>query len=220
MKIVPLNISGSAWVEISHTNDDLLNFTFEKFDQMWNSHPENRHKIINAQREMEVHRYSKSYLNTPPIDLDYIKSHSYMYSSFDTSSNNDELPDNFKKYYEYIKSIDDKYNQVIANWYENGSDYIAAHSDCKRGMIPNGKIAILSLYSDDVSENEYRNFEIIPVKTNTESLKEKFIFKLSNGMIITMCGDTQENYRHCIPPDYNNFKKRISLSFRQMENFM
>lgn len=37
--------------------------------------------------------------------------------------------------YEYVKKIDERYNQVIVNWYEDENDYIAPHSDCQIGMI-------------------------------------------------------------------------------------
>lgn len=43
------------------------------------------------EKEVEVNRYSKSYLNTW-TDLTPTKTRSYMYSGFDTSTNNDPLP--------------------------------------------------------------------------------------------------------------------------------
>lgn len=40
-----------------------------------------------------------------------------MYSGYDTSSNKSPLPKPFEPFYKYMKIIDEKYNQVIANWY-------------------------------------------------------------------------------------------------------
>ena len=56
------------------------------FDKMWSLHPSEKHKIIMYQKEVEVSRYSKSYMNTP-TDLSHTVNRSYMYSGFDTAKN-------------------------------------------------------------------------------------------------------------------------------------
>ena len=147
-----------------------------------------------------------------------------MYSGFDTLSNNDELPEIFKPYYEFMKNIDNKYNQVIVNWYENENDYIAPHADCQRGMIENSKIAILTLNECFIENNDIENtryFEITPKYINYQSdnkpLADIFKIKLVHGSIITMCGTTQDNFLHQIKKENKKIGKRISLSFRQMK---
>jgi alkylated DNA repair dioxygenase AlkB len=165
------------------------------------------------EKEVEVNRYSKSYLNTW-TDLDHTSTRSYMYSGFDTSTNNDPLPENFVDYYKWIKEQDPRYNQVIANWYENKFDYIAPHSDCVKGMIPGAKISIMSFYSN-INPNNFRFMELRP-KVKTETLVEVFKIRLDHGTIITMCGKTQELFVHGIPKSESDVCERISLSFRQM----
>ena len=98
----------------------------------------------------------------------------------------------------HTKSLDSKYNQVIANWYEDKNDYIAYHSDCVYNMIPNAKISMLSLYdSDQITENNIRSLIIKP-KPSIKSLYENFEIKLKHGMIITLEGTTNAEYRHGI----------------------
>ena len=190
---------------------------------MWDLHPEQKHKIIMYEKEVEVNRYSKSYLNTW-TDLTHTKSSSYMYSGYDTLSNNDELPEIFKPYYEFMKNIDNKYNQVIVNWYENENDYIAPHADCQRGMIENSKIAILTLNECVIENNNSENtryLEITPkyikYQSDNKPLADIFKIKLEHGSIITMCGMTQDNFLHQIKKENKKIGKRISLSFRQMK---
>lgn len=86
-----------------------------------------------------------------------------MYSGFNTEHNNDELPEEFVPFYEAIRRKDEKYNQVVANWYQDHNDYIAAHSDCQKGMIENASVCLVSLYGTEDPEL-YRYLEVIPKK--------------------------------------------------------
>ena len=233
-KVIQLNESGSAYILIDFISDNLQIINTELFNSMWVQHPEKKHKIIMYEKEVEVNRYSKSYLNTW-TDLTHTKSSSYMYSGYDTLSNNNELPEIFKPYYEFMKNIDNKYNQVIVNWYENENDYIAPHADCQRGMIKNSKIAILTLNecfiennnnndNDDDDENDDNNIRYLEItpkyikhQTDNKPLADVFKIKLEHGSIVTMCGTTQNNFLHEIKKENRKIGKRISLSFRQME---
>lgn len=220
-KAIQLNESGSSYILIDFISDNLQLINTELFSSMWDLHPEQKHKIIMYEKEVEVNRYSKSYLNTW-TDLTHTKTGSYMYSGYDTLSNNDELPEIFKPYYEFMKNIDNNYNQVIVNWYENENDYIAPHADCQRGMIKNSKIAILTLNEFFIENNDSENIrylEIIPKKYQSDDkpLADIFKIKLDHESIITMCGTIQDNFLHGIKKENKKIGKRISLSFRQME---
>jgi len=129
-KVIQLNESGSAYILVDYLPEHLSENASNTFDSMWQLHPELKHKIIMYEKEVEVHRYSQSYLNTW-TDLSHTKFSSYMYSGFDTSSNNEILPNIFVDYYKWIQEQDPKYNQVIVNWYGDQFDYIASHSNQK-----------------------------------------------------------------------------------------
>lgn len=211
---IQLNNSGSAYILIDYLPKELCNHAYHTFESMWNLHPNQRHKIIFYQNEINVSRYSKSYLNTY-TNLEHVKTHSYMYSGYDIDENNDELPELFQPYYQHIQKIDNRYNQAIANWYENENDYIAQHSDCQLGMIQNSKISICSFYPNNDTVN-YRCLDIIRKKENHDSIADLFKIRLDHGSIVTMCGNTQDNYTHGIAKNNVKKNKRISLSFRQM----
>ena len=217
-KVIQLNKSGSAYILIDFISENSQLLNTELFGSMWDLHPEQKHKIIMYEKEVEVNRYSKSYLNTW-TDLTHTKSSSYMYSGYDTLSNNDKLPEIFKPYYEFMKNIDNKYNQIIVNWYENENDYIAPHADCQKGMIENSKIAILTLNECFIENIRY--LEITPkykkYQYDNEPLANMFKIKLDHGSIITMCGTIQDNFLHEIKKENKKIGKRISLSFRQMK---
>lgn len=78
-------------------------------------------------------------------------------------------------------------------------------------MIPDAKVAILSLYDQDT----YRILELTP-KVGTRALADKFVITLNHGSIVTMCGTTQDEFVYGIPKHQMECGRRISVSFREM----
>jgi len=212
-RAIQLNELGTSYILIDYLPQKLEELGLKTFNDMWNLHPSEKHKIIHYKKEIEVYRYSQSYLNTP-TNLDHVEYSSYMYSGYDTSKNNIELPNLFKPFYDHMTQLDNKYNQVIANWYDDNNDFIAKHSDCTRNIIENPKISILSLNPSISNNNRY--LHIRPKKKNLQSLEDNILIELTHGSIITMCGDTQKEFVHSINKQTDFCPKRISLSFRQM----
>jgi alkylated DNA repair dioxygenase AlkB len=182
------------------------------FCELFKLHPKEKHKIIMYNEEVAVNRWQQSYLKTPDHSKDLLERRSYMYSGFDTSNNNMKLPDQFNQFYDYMVSLDNKYNQVSINWYENKNDYIAYHADCEEGMIADAEISTLSLY--DYEEN-YRTFSIIPSSRSVDYIYDSVNILAKQGMIITMGGDMQKYFKHGIKSEDNYKSPRISMSFRQ-----
>ena len=207
---INLTKDGSSYLLISYLPKELIKHIEDNFYDMWNLHPERKHKIIMYEKEVEVNRYSKSYLHTSN-DLSHITTKSYMYSGYETDNNNGDLPKVFKPLHQYMAKQDAKYNQAIVNWYENEKDYIGFHSDCQKNMIDNAKISIISMYQNS---EHYRCLKLRP--KNDLSLNNYKIM-LNQGMILTMCGNTQNDYRHGITKELIDTERRISLSFRQMK---
>ena len=222
-RVIQLNESGTSYLHISFLPEGLSILGIQTFNDMWNLHPKQKHKIIMYEKEVEVNRYSQSYLNTPN-NLEHTVYSSYMYSGYDTTNNNQNLPELFEPYYKYMVGTDNKFNQVITNWYEDENDFIAPHSDCQRQMIPDAKISILSLYpSSDTTQSRWlkimRKTMILPLAPCAEPkniLANTYFIRLDHGMIVSMCGDTQNEFKHGIDKMDSVVGPRISLSFRQM----
>lgn len=215
-----LTKDSSAWITVEHLPNDLGEYALNKFDSMFNLHPENKGKVLVFNKdkqnpdwhEIECFRWSKSYLNTPKFDKSVMKS--YMFSGVDDENINDELPELFKPFHDFMKTKDERNNQVIANWYENNEDYIPFHSDCEAEMVDNHTISLINLNSDDKKES-CRTFRLIARDKNASVYDEVDII-LRHGLIITMGGDTQEKFIHGVPKCEDDLvSPRISLSFRQ-----
>lgn len=196
-----IQLSEKSYLTVEFLPDD-LNFNFT---DLFYSHPKDRHKIIIHGKEIEVERWQKSYLNTPKISKCIKDGHkSYMYSGKNDAENNGPVPELFRELFNAIKQKDEKYNQLAINWYGE-TDSIALHSDCEIGMIEDYKIAILSLYYHPVHK-------ILKLRSETQ----EFNVPLYNRSIVTMCGDTQKEFKHGVEKHLFNDNYRISMTFRQM----
>jgi alkylated DNA repair dioxygenase AlkB len=98
------------------------------------------------------------------------------------------------------------FNSVLLNYYRNGKDSVAWHSDDEPELGKNPTIASLSL---GVS----RKFEI---RSRLQPNINKIEILLNNGDLLIMRGGTQENYQHQIPKMHKVTESRINLTFRNI----
>lgn len=215
---IDITKSGSAWIMIGQLPDSLKVYGRENFEKIFNLHPEERGKVImgvgSLIRETESPRWHEAYLNTPPWNPSMETS--YMFSGVEKaqSSKRVELPEMFQAFYAHMNTLG-QYNQVVANWYKDGNDFIAFHSDYSYGIPKDTDVAILSLYASD---DDYRVFSIRAKQNETahDVLFGRIDIKVRNGSILFMFGDTQDKFRHGVP-QMDSDSKRVSLTFRYFE---
>jgi alkylated DNA repair dioxygenase AlkB len=205
----------SAWLTIEWLSDALFKYVRGHYQELFDLHPENRGKVILYDQEIQSSRWHRSYLKTPVRNTRHTKN-SYMYSGLDFYDDL-SLPQKFQPFLDFLNETQemDKFNQVISNWYANGHDYIAAHSDCRVDMKPDADIAILTLCA---REEDVRDLQFI--SKNLKDVENRAIYKklniqTPNGCIIKMHGDTQLKFRHMVPKAPHISGSRISLTFRK-----
>ena len=95
-----------------------------------------------------------------------------------------------------------KYNGILVNKYEDGTNYIGAHSDDEKNLDKGGVIAI--------SHGIVRKFRIRDKKT------KKIIMDIptTSNSILHMGGDFQKEFTHEIPVEKKVKGDRYSLTFR------
>lgn len=219
---VDLTKSKSAWIEIAQLPNELCEYGQTNFETLFDLHPTERGKVImknekSANQEVESSRWHTSYLNTPKWD--HLLESSYMFSGMNGSqvSKKVDLPNEFRPFFDHMNQKREMnqlrpYNQVVANWYKDGNDFVAFHSDYSYGMPKDMNVAIVSLYE---SPDEFRVFSIKAKQNETfdDVLFERVDLKLRHGCVLFMCGDTQHKFRHGVPK-MESQSKRLSLTFR------
>jgi alkylated DNA repair dioxygenase AlkB len=209
-----LSESESSWLTIEWLSEELMTYATENYQSLFEIHPLERGKVIMNNEEIVSPRWHRSYLHQP--ELGSTHKSSYMYSGIEGFEDL-ALPTPFQKFLDFLNQKEplNKYNQVIANWYADGTDYIAKHSDCQKGMVPNADIKNITLCED---ERFPRELKITPKKSKNginDNLFAQVRIQLKHGCIITMHGDTQNKFRHGVPKALDNHTSRISLTFRK-----
>src|SRR6056297_1377479 len=113
-----------SWVDIFYLPVKILeNLDFE---QLWNLHPEEKGTVKIFGKPTKIPRYQQSYgIN-------------YFFSGMEHDC--EEVPGILNPIVELFNSseyVDEEthFNQVVVNWYTDGSDYIGPHSDNEKQIV-------------------------------------------------------------------------------------
>jgi len=95
------------------------------------------------------------------------------------------------------------FNSVLLNYYRDGNDSVAWHSDNETEL---GKQPLIA----SVSFGQVRRFDIRHKKDHDR----KYAVRLENGSLLLMKGDLQQHWEHRIAKSTTPLKARINLTFR------
>lgn len=98
-----------------------------------------------------------------------------------------------------------KFNSVLLNYYRDGNDSVAWHSDKESIMGSQPVIA-------SVSFGQVRSFDI----RNKTDHKEHYSVKLEHGSFLLMKTGLQEHWEHRIAKSAKPMKARVNLTFRMV----
>ncbi|BBM85539.1 alpha-ketoglutarate-dependent dioxygenase AlkB [Candidatus Uabimicrobium amorphum] len=167
-----------------------LQFDTDKFQKLWQMHPQNYHEIKMHGRVVKTPRWQQAY------------GKNYKY----TGSVNNALPippllQDIMSWCQ--KTIDHRLNSMLLNWYDAKlGHYIGKHRDSTHDMIPNTPIVTVSF-------GEERVFRLRPWKQ-----KGYRDFLAKNNGIFIIPYNTNENWTHEIPKSSKYSQKRISVTLR------
>jgi len=96
-----------------------------------------------------------------------------------------------------------RFNTVLLNYYRDGNDSVAWHSDDEYELGKNPVIA-------SVSFGQARRFDL----REKQDHQHKYSIDLENGSLLLMKGDLQHLWEHCIAKSARPMKERVNLTFR------
>jgi len=130
------------------------------------------------------------------------KSYAYSGIQMDPIPWTDELKE-IKRKIELESGI--KFNSVLINFYRDGKDRVAWHSDDEKELGQNPAIGSVSFGAE-------RIFKLRHKKYKSNNLKQSIM--LGNGSFLLMEGATQHHWMHEIPRTARQIGPRINLTFR------
>jgi len=101
-----------------------------------------------------------------------------------------------------------QFNSVLINYYRDGNDRVAWHSDDEKELGPNPVIGSVSLGAE-------RKFKLRHKDHKQNGNYGEVI--LSHGSLLIMKGETQRFWKHEIPRTARPIGKRINLTFRVID---
>lgn len=155
-------------------------------------------------RQQVIQMYGKEVI-TPRLTAwfgDSNKSYQFSGTKFDPVPWTSELYD-LKEKIQKVTGL--SFNSVLLNFYRDGNDSVAWHSDNEKELGINPHIASLSI-------GQARQFEF---RHKTDHSR-KYGLSLENGSLLIMKGDLQHNWEHRIPKSKKLNNERINLTFRSI----
>jgi alkylated DNA repair dioxygenase AlkB len=96
-----------------------------------------------------------------------------------------------------------RFNSVLLNYYRNGNDSVAWHSDDEYEL---GKDPVIA----SVSFGQVRRFDV----RHKLDHDRKYAIYLENGSLLLMKGNLQHDWEHRIAKSTTHMKERVNLTFR------
>jgi len=219
---IDLTENGDSYITLEWLTPELDTYGKTKFKEIFDLHPNEPSHVVMYGKNIESRRWHKSYLHYPKYNESIFGKRSYMYSSTKDEQHR-TLPTLLEPFLEHMNAgqKQHKYNNVIVNWYLDGSNFLQGHSDCKIGMVPDANVSILTLNEDDEQPRKIQfnvKQRFYPKRSTYSSVKySKIELTLPHGCIIKMHGDVQYYFKHRIPRQEEVTSSRVSISFRMFD---
>jgi alkylated DNA repair dioxygenase AlkB len=101
-----------------------------------------------------------------------------------------------------------QFRGLLLNHYRSGADSIGFHADSEPEIEPLSPIASISLGAE-------RTFILRPKRKHIAPTTPSLRLALAHGSCLVMCGRTQLDWRHGIPPEPHVEGGRVNLTFRK-----
>jgi alkylated DNA repair dioxygenase AlkB len=104
--------------------------------------------------------------------------------------------------FKVISGRDVAFNGVLVNLYNDGNEYIGAHSDREYSLLDGGYILALSFGAERI------------FRVRSKTTKDRWDIIAKSGQLLCMAGKFQAEFTHEVPVMKKVTQPRISLTFR------
>lgn len=171
------------------------------FGDMWSSNPEQYNTRMMYGREVKEGRMNRLFATDPSVKYVDGKSRSQSDGSIDDYKLLKIVYKDAKSHFPTIN-----FNAVFVNYYNDGDDYIGAHSDDTTRLSPGAPILSYSFYENPHHERDFG------INNKKNHLIGKF--PLGHGDMAIMCPNFQNVVKHSVPVRKRDKCRRINFTVR------
>ena len=181
---------------------ELLEYHPGLFDEQESEALLNKFIVGSPWKQKEQKMYDREVI-TPRLTAWYADAQTYDYTSLRRSAPNVWTPEllMIKQKVELIAGV--RFNSVLLNYYRDGNDSVAWHSDNEKAL---GKRPVIA----SVSFGQVRCFDIRSKRDH----REKYSIRLESGALMIMKGDLQVGWEHRVAKSVKPMGARVNLTFR------
>lgn len=131
----------------------------------------------------------------------------------------DPVPPEFQQFLDYaIKDSGLPYNGILVNWYQDGKEYISAHSDDEKELHPGSSVYSWTYFDPQANPNS--NGRLFRLRSKTEKplwMTGNYVdipLPLQQTTLIVMGGAMQKWWTHEVPKTTKPSPRRINITVR------
>ena len=173
---------------------ETVQFSDAEWEEIWATKPTYKHKIMMFGRLVDI-----------PRTQVFFGPGEYKFAGTSIKAQDDTIPFYVQRCLDYVKIQEPEinWNAALVNFYDNGMQYIGAHSDSLIGLDPKSSIWSFSFGGQRV-------FRIR--KKDTREIVKNFI--TYNGSVIKMSLDMQSEFTHEIVKTKKLVEPRLNVTIR------
>lgn len=216
--VTRIDLDKNSWLTlIKFTNDDLseiLGYEYcdEMFDELWKLQPKKPGTVMMPRKDPETGITRRMAIDVPRKQLGYLRP--YHFSGINHKPAK-VTPKPFLSFLDHANELGyGTFNEILVNWYADGSDYIGMHADSPNHHVrdPDHGFVVYSLTLwEEIGQP--RLFRIKPIKGG----RDRIDVPLEHGILVMMCGDMQKHYKHGVPAFKKKTGRRINITMRQFK---
>lgn len=203
-------LTENSWIACGPLPEDKM-LNKMQYDILWDMRPKERHtiklfgKTCTLPREQMVYgvdnySYSGKVFPSQPIPP-MLKNYLDWANEFESNISNTDGT-------EYIP-----YNMILVNWYKDGTDYIGAHRDDEKQIIPKTNVMTISFGAERIFRVRHA-----PKQGEVDDKIKRKDYKVKHNSFLIMGGHFQEEFKHEIPATKKVLTSRISITLRKFKS--
>ena len=205
------HLTENSWIAYGSLPDEMKLKHKSFYEALWEMRPKERHTIKLFGKECTLPREQTVY---------GVDNYSYSGKAFPSQP----IPPMIQVYLDWANEFESglsnkdgtnyiPYNMVLVNWYKDGTDYIGAHRDDEKQIIPQTNVMTISFGAERIFRVKHA-----PKQGKADDELKKKDYKVTDNSFLIMGGHFQDEFKHEVPKTKKVLRSRVSITLRKFKS--